>query len=171
MLTSKLALYTKLTLLFIILTLNASANEVGNKIFVVNPIAKPIYTTKSGTKIYPCDGYVNKKLIPIIYNELKMLANANKISPPDGKICHYKIGNLKFGSRSITTYSVDMYVNKASMMSCVFKNYCTDFRSMYFKAKNKKLHRSYMVTNVGRKMTKMMCISHSGKVVSYTKGC
>jgi hypothetical protein len=97
MLMSKSVLFIKLTLLFIILSLNASANEVGNKIFVVNPIAKPIYTTKSGTKIYPCDGYVNKKLIPIIYNELKMLANANKISPPDGKICHYKIGNLNLG--------------------------------------------------------------------------
>ena len=100
-----------------------------------------------------------------------MLSNANKILPPDGKICHYKIGTLKFGNRSITTYSVDMYVSKSSMTTCVFNNYCTDFRSMFFKAKNNKLHRSYMVTNVGRKLTRMMCISHSGKIVSATKGC
>ena len=46
------------------------ADEVGNKMFVVKPIAKPIYTTKSGTKIFPCNGFINKKLIPIIYNEL-----------------------------------------------------------------------------------------------------
>ena len=171
MLISRLIMYINFFFMFSILSLNAAANEVGNKIFVVNPIAKPIYTSKSGTKFYPCDGYVNKKLIPIIYNELKMIANANKISPPDGKICHYKIGTFKFGARSITTYSVDMYVNKSSMTSCVFNNYCTDFRTMYFKAKDKELHRSYMVTNVGRKLTKMMCISHSGKVVSATKGC
>ncbi|MDC0093065.1 hypothetical protein OAI86_01975 [Alphaproteobacteria bacterium] len=167
----KLMIFLKFIYLFTILSLNASANEVGNKIFVVNPVAKPIYISKSGTKYYPCNGYVNKKLIPIIYNELKMLAKLNKISPPDGKICHYKIGKLKFGSRSITTYSVDMYINKSSMMSCAFKNYCTDFRSMFFKVKNKKIHRSYFVTNVGRKLTRMMCISNSGEIVTATKGC
>ena len=68
------------------------ADEVGNKMFVVKPIAKPIYITKRGTKIYPCNGFINKKLIPIIYKELVMISKANKISPPDGKICHYKIG-------------------------------------------------------------------------------
>ena len=166
-----LLVFIKVFFIYSTINFSASANEVGNKIFVVSPIAKPIYTTKSGTKIYPCDGYINKKLIPIIYNELKMLSNANKILPPDGKICHYKIGTLKFGNRSITTYSVDMYVSKSSMTTCVFNNYCTDFRSMFFKAKNNKLHRSYMVTNVGRKLTRMMCISHSGKIVSATKGC
>ena len=168
---SKFLLSIKFFLLTVILISNASANEVGNKMFVVNPKAKPIMTTRSGSKIYPCTGYINKKLIRIIYNELKMISNANKILPPDGKICHYKIGNLKWGTKSIKTYSVDMYVSKSSMLSCVVKNYCSDFRSMFFKAKNKKLHRSYMVTNAPKKLTKMVCISNSGKIVSATKGC
>ena len=55
------------------------ADEVGNKMFVVKPVAKPIYTTKSGTKIYPCNGFINKRLIPIIYNELVMISKANKV--------------------------------------------------------------------------------------------
>ena len=146
-------------------------DEVGSKMFVVKPIAKPIYTTKRGTKIYPCSGFINKKLIPIIYNELVMISKANKIPPPDGKICHYKIGNLNIGNKSLTTYSVDMYVNKSSMMSCITKNYCDNFRSMNFKAKNKKLHRQYMVTNVNKKLMKMVCISNSGKVVNAKGGC
>lgn len=146
-------------------------DEVGSKMFVVKPIAKPIYTTKKGTKIYPCSGFINKKLIPIIYNELVMISKANKISPPDGKICHYKIGNLNIGKTSLTTYSVDMYVNKSSMMSCITKNYCDNFRSMNFKAKNKKLHRQYMVTNANKKLMKMVCISNSGKVVNAKGGC
>src|SRR5210317_1845521 len=70
MLISRLIMYIKFFFMFSILSLNASANEVGNKIFVVNPIAKPIYTSKSGTKFYPCDGYVNKKLIPIKFLHL-----------------------------------------------------------------------------------------------------
>ena len=147
------------------------ADEVGNKMFVVKPIAKPIYTTKSGTKIFPCNGFINKKLIPIIYNELVMISKVNKISPPDGKICHYKIGKLNLGKTSLTTYSVDMYVNKSSMMSCITKNYCDNFRSMNFKAKNKKLHRQYMVTNVKKKLMKMVCISNSGKIVNAKGGC
>ena len=168
---SKLVLTLKFFLLAVIFISNASADEVGNKLFVVSPKSKPIMTTKSGTKIYPCNGYINKKLIRIIYNELKAISNANKILPPDGKICHYKIGNLKWGTKSIKTYNVDMYVSKSSMLSCVVKNYCSDFRSMFFKAKNKKLHRSYMVTNAPKKLTKMVCISNSGKIVSATKGC
>ena len=147
------------------------ADEVGNKMFVVKPVAKPIYITKSGTKIYPCNGFINKKLIPIIYNELVMISKANKVSPPDGKICHYKIGKLKLGKTSLTLYSVDMYVNKSSMMSCVTKNYCTDFRTMNFKAKNKKLHRQYMITNTNTKLMKMVCISNSGKIVNAKGGC
>ena len=64
-----LLVFIKVFFIYSTINFSASANEVGNKIFVVSPIAKPIYTTKSGTKIYPCDGYINKKLIPIIYNE------------------------------------------------------------------------------------------------------
>jgi hypothetical protein len=77
MLISKLVLFIKLTFLFIILSFNTSANEVGNKLFVVKPIAKPIYTTKSGTKIYPCNGFINKKLIPIIYNVIRLKTQKN----------------------------------------------------------------------------------------------
>jgi hypothetical protein len=158
-------------ILFSLLSFTVNANEVGNNIFVAKPIAQPIYVTKLGSKYYPCTGFINKKLIPIIYNELKALSNNYKVLPPSADYCLYKIGKLNLGSTILTTYNVEMYVNKASMMSCVYKDYCTDTRMMMFKLKNKKLHRQYMITNLNKKLTKFMCISHAGKIVNVRGSC
>ena len=159
-------------LIFLIFsTINVSvADEVGNNIFVTQPKAKPAYV-KGDLRYYPCSGFINKKLIPIVFSELKMISNKHNVLPPSGEYCFYKIGKLNFGSTSLTTYSVEMYLNKASLMSCVFKDYCADTRMMMFKLKNKKLHRQYMIINVKRKLTKFMCISHGGKIVSASGSC
>jgi hypothetical protein len=160
----------KLTV-FSLFSLNIYADEVGNNIFVAQPKAQPTYVSKSGTRYYPCTGFINKKLIPIVFAELKLISNKHNVLPPSGEYCLYKIGKLNFGSTSLTTYSVEMYLNKASMRSCVFNDYCADTRMMMFKSKNKKLHRQYMIINVKRKLTKFMCVSHGGKIVSASGSC
>ena len=66
---SKLVLTLKFFLLAVIFISNASADEVGNKLFVVSPKSKPIMTTKSGTKIYPCNGYDLLSRIPLEHFE------------------------------------------------------------------------------------------------------
>ena len=160
----------KLTV-FSLFSLNAYADEVGNNIFVAQPKAKPTYVSKSGTRYYPCSGFINKDLIPIVFNELKFISNTHNVSPPSGEHCFYIIGELNLGSTSITTYSVNMYINKESMTSCILGNYCEDIRTMMFKVKNEKLHRQYMITNLKRKLTKTMCVSHEGKMVSASGYC
>lgn len=149
----------------------ALASEVGNKMFVTSPKAPPIYTSKSGTKYWACQGLVNPKLISIIYEDLKAISIAEGVPPPSNAICHYQIGTLKMMGNSITVYSVEFYTSKASMETCVLRNYCTDFRNMTFRIKNEKLHRQYMVTNVNKKLTRMQCVAMTGQIVNQKGGC
>jgi hypothetical protein len=105
-------------------------------------------------------------LIGIVYNELKSLSAASNVAPPDGKRCFYSIANLQIFGKNIPTNSVNMYVDKKSMESCLFRNYCADFRTMNFVVKREKLFRQYMLTNVSRKLTKFMCVSMKGQLIN-----
>lgn len=150
---------------------STASNEVGNKLIVTEPIARPIYTSKSGTRYWHCDGLVNPKLIGIIYADLSALAQEEGITPPSDSICHYKISTMNLMGNTITMYGVDFYTNKASMETCVLRDYCNDFRSVNFKIKDKKLHRQYMLTNANRKLTRMQCVDMAGNIVNARGGC
>jgi hypothetical protein len=150
---------------------HAYANEVGDRIFVATPKAPPIYTSKDGTKYWPCNGFVSPKLITIIYEDLKAISIAEGVPPPSDAICHYQIGTVKMMGNSITTYSVDFYTNKANMETCILRDHCTDFRNMMFKLKNDKLHRQYMVTNLNKKLNRMQCVEMTGNVANERGGC
>jgi hypothetical protein len=147
------------------------ANEVGDKIFVATPKAPPIYTSKGGTKYWPCNGFINAKLINIIYQDLKAISIEEGIPTPSDSICHYTIGDVNMMGNSITVYTVNYYISKANMETCVLRDNCSDFRSMTFKLKNKKLHRQYLVTNLNRKLTRFQCVEMTGNVVSDRNGC
>lgn len=149
----------------------AYANEVGDRIFVATPKAPPIYTSKSGTKYWPCNGFINPKLINIIYEDLKAISIAEGVPAPSDTICHYQIGTVNMMGNSITVYSVDFYTNKANMETCILKDYCTDFRNMTFKLKNEKLHRQYMVTNLNKKLNRMQCVEMTGRTANERGGC
>jgi hypothetical protein len=155
----------------VLLQTTALANEVGNRMFVTAPKAPPIHTTKSGTKYWPCNGFVNPKLIDIIFEDLKAISAEERIPAPSNAICHYKISNMQLMGNNITMYSVDFYTGKANMETCVIRDYCTDFRSMTFKIKNEKLHRQYMVTNLNKKLTRMQCVDMKGQIVGARNGC
>ena len=73
----------------VFLPFNSFSDEVGDKLFVINPIAKPIYTSKTGTKYYPCNGYVNKKLIQF---KPCALANVSVNYTADGTYATYTDG-------------------------------------------------------------------------------
>ena len=155
----------------IFLTSNAFASEVGEKIFVAAPKAAPIYTSKSGTKYWPCNGFINPKLIHIIYEDLKAISIAEGIPAPSDAICHYQIGTVNMMGNSMTVYSVDFYTNKANMETCILRDYCSDFRNMTFKLKNEKLHRQYMVTNLNKKLNRMQCVEMTGRIANERGGC
>jgi len=150
---------------------SAQTNEVGNNLFVVEPLAQPIYVTDSGTRYWHCDGMIAPKLIEIILSELSLISKEENIPKPLPTPCHYKIGTFEFMGVSSTIYSVDFYISNESMRTCVEKDFCTNFRTMNFMVKNEKLHRQYMVTNIDKKLTRMACIDMTGKVVSSKAGC
>ena len=149
----------------------AQANEVGDKLFVAEPKATPIHVTNSGTKYWHCEGLIAPKLIEIIHSELSVISKEEGVPLPMTSPCHYKIGSLEFAGNSIPFYSIDFYVSKESMMSCINKDFCNNFRSMNFMLKDEKLHRQYMVTNIDKKLTRMACVDMKGKVVSSKTGC
>lgn len=167
------SLITSLVLALFSLSLSpvSFANEIGDKIFVASPKAPPIYTSKGGTKYWPCNGFINAKLINIIYEDLKAISLEEGVPVPSDAICHYTIGDVTMMGNSITVYTVNYYTSKASMETCVLRDYCSDFRSMTFKMKNNKLHRQYFVTNLNKKITRWQCVEMAGNIASERGGC
>ena len=149
----------------------SSGGEVGDKLFVTAPRAAPIHVSKGGTRYWSCNGMVSPKLIDIIYQELVQFSNDEGIPPPSNDTCHYKIGTFNAMGNSITTYTVEFYINRTNMETCVLRDYCSDFRSMTFKLKNDVLHRQYLITNVNRKINRFACVAMSGQVASLRGGC
>jgi hypothetical protein len=48
-----------LTSIVLFLTLSpVQSNEVGNNNFVIEPRAQPVFISKGGTRMWPCDGMV-----------------------------------------------------------------------------------------------------------------
>ena len=149
----------------------ASGGEVGDKLFVVAPRAAPIHISKGGTRYWNCNGMVSTKLIDIVYQELVQVSNEEGVAAPSTDTCHYKIGTFNAMGNSIPVYTIEFYTNRASMDSCVIKDYCADTRSMTFRPKNDELYRQYMVTSVSKRLNRMACIAMSGQVVNARGGC
>ena len=156
---------------FFFVSAKAEPNEVGDKLFIVDPKAEPIYISTSGTRYWHCDGMISPKLIEIIHSELSDISKEEKIPLPMTLPCHYQRGSVKLGGNSIPFYSVNMYISKESMMSCIQNDVCDNFRTMNFIFKNEKLHRQYMVTNLAKQVFRFSCIGMQGNVVNDKNGC
>jgi hypothetical protein len=158
-------------ILFLMMALHAAADEVGNSTFVVEPKADPLFKSEGGSRYWPCAGFVNSKLIKIIFSEMTTLSRSEKISLPNEAMCLYSIGSFSFGGQTVPIFQVNYYVNQASMEQCLYKDSCMDFRTMMFKISDGKLHRQYMITSAQKKLTRMVCVEMSGKLVAATAGC
>jgi len=155
-------------------TVHAQSDEVGNKVFVLEPVAAPIFITKAGSRIYPCNGFVNARLIPVVYDELVTMSRTNGLKRPSRSICHYNISSVSLAGRVVPLYTVDFYVSENSMRNCLQGIRCNDFRSMTFKMKNGKLAFHYLVTGLNsanRTVTKQMCVTPEGRILSASSGC
>ena len=125
-----------------------NVDEVGPRIMVAEPKAKPFYVNKNGTKYWPCNGYINKKLIPIIHAQLSSMSKNYGVATPEINPCYYSIGSLNIGGgSSIPTFIVHMYTSERSMQDCVYKDFCSDSRDVYFMIKDKALHLQFMIVN------------------------
>ena len=70
-------------ILFSIFSISISfANEVGNRTFVPEPQAAPIFISKGGTRFWPCNGFVGQNSINVAYTEIVQLSNIEGIKIP-----------------------------------------------------------------------------------------
>lgn len=146
---------------------DSAADEVGKDLFVVDPTSQPAYVSPSGTRYWSCNGMVSKKLLGIIKADLAAISKVYGVSQPSD-YCLYNIGNVELMGRNITLYSVDYYISKSDMNSCLFDDRCLNTRKMTFKINNGKLLRQYMVADYNQKLLEMVCMNMQGQIV---KGC
>ena len=150
----------------------AFADEVGENLFVTEPKAKPLSVNNSSsanTKVWPCKGYVNAKLLKIIYAELKDVSGAEQVQLPKEQLCEYNISYYK--EYQMTVYSVWFYISEASMRAC--RDACDEQRFMTFKMApdGKKLYRNYVVQSTQKRMTRNFCVAMDGSIVERNKSC
>lgn len=143
------------------------ADELGKDLFVIDPKSQPAYVSPSGTRYWSCNGMVSKKLLGIIKADLAAISKVYGVSQPSD-YCLYNIGNVELMGRNITLYSVDYYISKSDMNSCLFDDRCLNTRKMTFKINNGKLLRQYMVADYNQKLLEMLCMNMQGEIV---KGC
>jgi hypothetical protein len=148
------------------------ADEVGDNFFVAEPKANPISvnnTSTALTKVWPCKGFVNAKLLKIIYNELKDVSGAERVPLPKENLCEYNISFYK--EYKLTIYSVWYYVSEASKQAC--RGDCDEQRFMTFKldSSGKKLLRNYVVQSVQKRVSRNFCIAMDGSIVERSAPC
>ena len=149
----------------------SNANEVGNRTFVAEPKAAPVYVSKGGTRYWPCNGFVGQNVIDVTYSEIVQLSNNEGIKIPQKNFCYWKRGVFNFGGNSIQTYTIQFYLDQNAFYSCTVLDNCQEIRSMDFKMINDQLHRQYLITSAPNRKTRFACIANTGKVVSATSGC
>jgi len=149
----------------------SNANEVGDRTFVVEPKAAPVYVSKGGTRYWPCNGFVGQNAIDVTYAEIVQLSNNEGIKIPQKNFCYWKRGVFNFGGNSIQTYTIQFYLDQNAFYSCTTLDNCQEIRSMDFKMINDQLHRQYLITSAPNRKTRFACIANTGKVVSATSGC
>ena len=151
------------------LFLPASANtdEVGEGLFVLEPARAPFHEKRSASSLsqfWQCEGLVNASLISSFHQLLSSFSSNLGIQPPMQAPCHYTTGYLEiFGSR-VDTYGWRYYVSQQSMNDCVYRDHCTDFRSVNVMVKGGELKFQMMVTNLDRRLTEYMCMDTRGNL-------
>lgn len=149
---------------------NAQTNEVGDKFFVFEPKATPIYVSKGGTRYWPCEGMIAPKLIEIVHRELKVFSEVLAVPLPLTSPCLFNIYNFEISGNSYPMHNVDFFVSTKSMKDCIENNFCDNSRSMNFKFYNGNYYRLYLVGNAKKKLTRMMCFDMQGNIQNTTTG-
>jgi hypothetical protein len=147
------------------------ANEVGNQLFVAEPQAAPVYVSKSGTRYWPCNGFVGQFAINGTYDEMVKLTKNEGMKIPQKELCYWQRGILNIDGNSIQTVTIQFYLDQAAFYACSVLDNCQEIRSMDFKMINGQGHRQYLITSAPNKKFRFACIAFTGKVVSATSGC
>ena len=88
---------------------------------------------------------------------------------PKEHLCSVRQG--KPGSITGITIYVNMYVDDASMQSCIYQNFCNDTRSvMLFPGKSGEVLFNTTVINAATRQTKQVCMNMKGDIMP-DQGC
>jgi hypothetical protein len=127
--------------------------ELGpNSEVVFNPKTPPLYVSESGTRYWPCDGFVDKSIAEGTYVVLVRLSEAEGIAMPMKQLCRWSIAKVNFQGATATLYSVKYYISTASMERCV-AGHCTELREMTIHPKGMQ----FWIMSQDKRVSRMAC--------------
>ena len=151
-------------------------DELGSKIFVMNPKSKPVLTSKLG-RYWQCNGMVNNDLILVLGRNMTSISNKEKIPLPNLEHCLYKISKLPFFGSEKTLRTVEFFTSRESMENCLSNDYCDNWRSVSFEAYGENLYFTYSLTHVPNRQALHtakeinVCQAFNGPIISWDRAC
>lgn len=130
------------------------------------PFTEPIeHTTK--LDYYDCDGIVAPWFRELVVAEMNYFAELNDMPFVKGDACVVTVGTDK--SLTPGRVSIHLYTNVQKLTDCVRHDFCPTFRSVNLVEKdNKKIMRSYFLSDMGRKLIAQYCVTERGKLYENT---
>lgn len=126
------------------------------------PFTQPIEHTIK-LDYYDCDGIVAPWFREVVVAEMNYFAELNQMPFVKGDACVVTVGTDK--SLTPGRVSIQLYTNVQKLNDCVRNEMCPTFRSVNMVEKdNKRIYRSYFLSDMGRKLIAQYCVTHKGKL-------
>lgn len=130
------------------------------------PFTQPIEHTIK-LDYYDCDGIVAPWFREVLVAETNYFAELNQMPFVKGDACVVTVGTEK--SLTPGRVSIQLYTNVQKLNDCVRNEICMTFRSVNLVEKdNKRIYRSYFLSDMGRKLIAQYCVTDKGKLHSDT---
>ena len=126
------------------------------------PFTQPIEHTIK-LDYYDCDGIVAPWFREVLVAEMNYFAELNQMPFVKGDACVVTVGTDK--SLTPGRVSIQLYQNVQRLNDCVRNEICVTFRSVNLVEKdNKRIYRSYFLSDMGRKLIAQYCVTDKGKL-------
>ena len=126
------------------------------------PFTQPIEHTLK-LDYYDCDGIVAPWFREVVVAEMNYFAELNQMPFVKGDACVVTVGTDK--SLTPGRVSIQLYNNTQRLNDCIRNEVCVTFRSVNLVEKdNKRIYRSYFLSDMGRKLIAQYCVTDKGKL-------
>lgn len=126
------------------------------------PFTQPIEHTIK-LDYYDCDGIVAPWFREVVVAEMNYFAELNQMPFVKGDACVVTVGTDK--SLTPGRVSIQLYANVQRLNDCIRNEICVTFRSVNMVEKdNKRIYRSYFLSDMGRKLIAQYCVTDKGKL-------
>jgi hypothetical protein len=144
------------------------ADELGDNVIVFNPSKKPNFVNKDGSiRYWECKGMVSQRFLDVVYGEISFISSKENIKKPAKELCLYSISEMNIQGEVFTQHNIDYFTDKNSMINCVVKDYCDNFRKVTIrnhKILNMPL-RDYLLSNLETKKFINKCVKWNGELL------